>query len=142
MMIQAILIPLFVEVALTFALLFGMATLRTRDIKSGAVDRRRIALREPSWPERTTQFMNAFANQFEVPVLFYVLVILLIVLHHAGWLYVILAWIFVLFRILQATIHVTNNKMRWRGQAYAVSVVVLFVMWVIFAIEILAGVSV
>ena len=139
MMIQAILIPLFVEVALTFALLFGMAGLRTRDIKSGAVDRRRIALREPNWTGRTTQFMNAFANQFEVPVLFYVLVILLIVLHHAGWLYVILAWIFVLFRILQAGIHVTANNMLWRGQAYAVSVVVLFVMWVIFAIEILTG---
>jgi hypothetical protein len=140
MMTEAILIPLFIEVALAFALLFGMAALRTRDIKTGAVDRRNIALREANWPARTTQFMNAFANQFEVPVLFYVLVILLIVLHHAGWLFVILAWIFVLFRILQAGIHVTGNNMLWRGQAYAVSVVVLFVMWVIFAIEILAGV--
>jgi hypothetical protein len=140
MMTEAILIPLFIEVALAFALLFGMAALRTRDIKTGAVDRRNIALREPKWPARTTQFMNAFANQFEVPVLFYVLVILLIVLHHAGWVFVILAWIFVLFRILQAGIHVTGNNMLWRGQAYAVSVVVLFVMWVIFAIEILAGV--
>jgi hypothetical protein len=139
-MTEAILIPLFIEVALAFALLFGMAALRTRDIKTGAVDRRNIALREPKWPARTTQFMNAFANQFEVPVLFYVLVILLIVLHHAGWVFVILAWIFVLFRILQAGIHVTGNNMLWRGQAYAVSVVVLFVMWVIFAIEILAGV--
>jgi hypothetical protein len=140
MMTQAILIPLFIEVALTFALLFGMAALRTRDIKSGAVDRRNIALREPNWPTRTTQVMNSFANQFEVPVLFYVLVILLIVLHHAGWAFVILAWLFVLFRILQAGVHVTANNVRWRGQAYAVSVLILFVMWVIFAIEILTGV--
>src|SRR5579883_130497 len=93
MMIQAILIPLFVQVALTFALLFAMAGLRTRDIKSGAVDRHRIALREPNWPTRTTQVANSFANQFEVPVLFYVLVILLIVLHHADLIFVILAWI-------------------------------------------------
>jgi hypothetical protein len=140
MMIEAILIPLFIEVALAFALLFGMAALRTRDIKSGAVDRRNIALREPNWPPRTTQFMNAFSNQFEIPVLFYVLVILLIVLHHAGWVFVILAWLFVLFRILQAGIHVTANNVLWRGQAYAVSVLILFVMWVIFAIEILTGV--
>ena len=139
MMIQAILIPLFVQVALVFALLFGMAALRVRDVASGTVDRRNIALREAGWPARTTQFMNAFANQFEVPVLFYVLVILLIMLHHAGWLFVLLAWIFVLFRILQAGIHVTANNVLWRGQAYAVSVVVLFVMWVIFAIEILSG---
>ena len=140
MMIEAILIPLFIEVALAFALLFGMAALRTRDIKNGAVDRRNIALREPNWPARTTQFANAFANQFEIPVLFYVLVILLIVLHHAGWVFVILAWLFVLFRILQAGIHVTANNVLWRGQAYAVSVLILFVMWVIFAIEILTGV--
>jgi hypothetical protein len=139
-MIQAILIPLFVQVALTFALWFGMASLRTRDFKSGAVDRRNIALREPNWPARTTQFMNSFANQFEVPLLFYVLVILLIVLHHAGLTFVVLAWIFVLFRLVQAYIHVTSNNVLWRGQAYGVSVVVLFVMWVIFAIEILAGV--
>ncbi|HLH86947.1 MAG TPA: MAPEG family protein [Xanthobacteraceae bacterium] len=138
MMIQAILIPLFVQVALTFALLFAMAGLRTRDIKSGAVDRHRIALREPNWPTRTTQVANSFANQFEVPVLFYVLVILLIVLHHADLIFVILAWIFVLTRIVHAFIHVTDNEVLWRGQAYGVGVLVLFVMWVIFAVEILS----
>jgi len=139
MMVQAILIPLFVQVALTFALWFGMATLRTRDIKGGAVDRRRIALGEPGWPARTTQFMNSFANQFEVPVLFYVLVILLIVLRHADLLFVILAWIFVLSRIVHAGIHVTRNEVLWRGQAYGLGAIVLFVMWVMFAVEILAG---
>ena len=136
-MIQAILIPLFVQVALTFALWLGMASLRTRDIASGAVDRNRIALREPNWPPRTTQFMNSFANQFEVPVLFYVLVILLIVLRHADLLFVVLAWIFVLSRIAQATVHVTSNRVLWRGQAYGLGVLVLLIMWVIFAVEIL-----
>jgi hypothetical protein len=138
-MIQAILIPLFVQVALTFALLFGMAALRTRNVTSGAVDRRNIALREPGWPARTTQVMNSFSNQFEVPVLFYVLVVLLIELRHAGLLFVILAWLFVLSRIVQAGIHVTRNEVLWRGQAFGFGVIVLFIMWVIFAIEILTA---
>ena len=139
MMTQAILIPLFVEVALTFALLFGMAGLRTRDIKSGAVDRRNVALREPAWPQRTTQVAYAFANQFEVPVLFYVLVCLLLITRHADVVFVVLAWVFVIARILQAGIHVSSNKVLWRGQVFALGVVVLFIMWVIFAVEIITA---
>jgi hypothetical protein len=140
MMIIAILIPLFVQVLLTFLLLFGMAGLRTDDIRNGRVDRRDVALREPKWPIRTTQVANSFSNQFEVPVLFYVLVVLLIVTRHADLIFVILAWVFVIARIVQAGIHVTFNAAMRRGQAYAVGAVVLFVMWVIYAVEMLSGI--
>ena len=37
MTVQAILLPLFVEVILTFLLLFTLAPMRTRDFGSGAV---------------------------------------------------------------------------------------------------------
>ena len=84
MTVQAILLPLFVEVILTFLLLFTLAPMRTRDFGSGAVRPQDVALREPKWPARTTQFANAYANQFELPVLFYVLTILEYVTHLAG----------------------------------------------------------
>ena len=112
MSIQAILLPLFVEVILTFALLFGMAPMRARDFSSGAVRPEDIALREPNWPKRTTQVANAFSNQFELPVLFYVLTILEYVTHRAGTIFVVLAWIFVIFRLLHAYVHVTSNIVR------------------------------
>ena len=73
---QAILLPLFVEVILTFVLWAGMATLRTRDFSKGVVRPGEVALREPKWPPRTLQFAYSFSNQFEIPVLFYVLTIL------------------------------------------------------------------
>jgi hypothetical protein len=139
MMIEAILIPLFVQVGLTFALLFGMSALRTRDVRGGVVNPRNVALREPAWPARTMQVAYAFSNQFEVPVLFYVLVVLLIATRHADLIMVLLAWAFVVFRVIQAGIHVTSNVVLRRSQAYAVAVIVLFVMWVIFAIRILSG---
>ena len=139
MMFEAILIPLFVQVALTFALLFWMAALRGHDVRGGAVDLRNVALREPGWPARTTQVAYAFSNQFEVPVLFYVLVAFLMIMRHADVIFVALAWLFVAARIVQAAIHVTNNVVLRRGQAYAVSVLILLVMWVIFAVEILTG---
>lgn len=66
MTIQAILLPLFVQVTLTFVLLFWMAGLRTHSIRSREVHMRDIALREPNWPPRVQQIANAFHNQLEV----------------------------------------------------------------------------
>jgi hypothetical protein len=134
---QAILLPLFVEVILTFLLWIGMATLRTRDVSSGAVRPEQIALRESNWRPRTLQFAYAFSNQFEIPVLFYVLTILAYVTHLAGLIFVILAWIFVIFRILHACVHVTSNVVRLRGTLYGVAVVALALNWAIYIFEVL-----
>ena len=134
---QAVLLPLFVEVILTFLLWVGMATLRTRDFSSGAVRPEEIALREPNWRPRTLQFAYAFSNQFEIPVLFYVLTILAYVTHLAGLIFVVLAWIFVIFRILHAGVHVTSNIVRLRGAFYGVAVVALAVNWAIYIFEVL-----
>jgi hypothetical protein len=76
MTIRDVLLPLFVEVILTFALLFCMAFLRTRAVTGGAVKIRDVALREPNWPADTTKVANAFHNQLELPMLFYVLAIM------------------------------------------------------------------
>ena len=139
MMFQAILIPVFVQVALTFGLLFWMAGLRGRDFRSGAVDLDKVGLREPGWPARTTQVAYAFSNQFEVPMLFFVLVAFLMIMRHADVIFVVLAWLFVLTRLIHAAIHVTNNDVLRRGQVYGIGVLVLFIMWVLFAVEILTG---
>ena len=137
MTVQMILLPLFVEVILTFVLLFWMAPLRTRDYKTGAVRAEDIALREPNWPKRTTQVANAFSNQFELPVLFYVLTILAYITHLAGVVFVVLAWIFVAFRLAHAYVHVTSNIVRLRGSLFAVSAVVLAIMWAIYIFQVL-----
>ena len=137
MSVQMILLPLFVEVILTFVIWSWMAVLRARDFESGAVRPDNVALREPNWPKRTMQLGNAFSNQFELPVLFYVLTILAYITHHAGFLFVVLAWVFVIFRLFQAYVHVTNNKVRLRGMLYGVGALVLAIMWVIYIVEVL-----
>ncbi len=134
---QAILLPLFVEVILTFLLWIGMATLRTRDFSTGVVRPEDIALREPNWSKRTLQVAYSFSNQFEIPVLFYVLTILAYVTHLAGLIFVILAWIFVIFRLLHAYVHVTSNTVRVRGTLYGIAVVALAINWAIYIFEVL-----
>jgi hypothetical protein len=139
MSLQAVLLPLFVEVLLTLGLWLAMAGMRTRDFGAGAVRPQDVALREPKWPQRTTQFANCFSNQFELPVLFYVLTILAYVTHKAGLVFVILAWIFVIFRLLHAYVHVTSNVVRVRGSLYGVAAVALFLNWVIYIVEVLTS---
>ncbi len=50
-----------------------------------------------------------------------------------------LAWIFVIFRVLQGFVHVTGNDVRLRGGFYGVGALVLVVMWLIFMVRILLG---
>jgi hypothetical protein len=139
MTLPAILLPLFVEVILTFLLWFWMALLRTQDFNTGAVRQETIALREPGWSRRTTQVANSFANQFELPVLFYVLTILVYVTHQASVIFVVLAWIFVIFRWFHAYVHVTSNIVRVRGALYGVAAVALAINWTIYIVEVLTG---
>jgi hypothetical protein len=139
MSLQAVLLPLFVEVILTFALMLRMGALRSADHRSGAVKSADIALREPNWPRRTAQAAYSFSNQFELPVLFYVLTILVWVTRHAGYAFVLLAWVFVICRLLQAYVHVTSNNMRLRSAFYSVGAVALMVMWLIYIVEVLSG---
>lgn len=139
MTIQDILLPLFVQVILTFVLMFGMMYYRMGALRGGETRLSEIALREPNWPTRATQFAYAFSNQFELPVLFYVLTLCAIATRHADTLFVTLAWLFVVFRILQAVIHVTNNDVRLRGGFYGIGALVLVIMWAIFIVRILLG---
>ena len=137
MSVQAILLPLFVQVILTFVVWAWMARLRTSQFSAGAVRAEDVALREPNWSKQTLQVANSFANQLELPVLFYVLTILEYVTHLAGVAFVVLAWIFVIFRIAHAYVHVTSNNVRLRGPLYGVGALALIVMWVIYIVEVL-----
>lgn len=139
MPIQFVLLPLFVQVVLTFVLYCWMAYYRVRLIRRGAVHPRNVALREPNWPPHVLQVSNAAHNQLETPVLFYVLTILAIITRHADVLFVVLAWIFLLARIAHAYVHVTTNRISRRGGLFGIGLLVLMIMWLIFIVRILLG---
>ena len=137
MSIPMILAPLFVQVLLTFAVMIGMMVFRTKALQSGETRFQDIAMREQRWPHQAALFANCFGNQFELPVLFYVLTILAMITKQADLLFVIMAWIFVVFRILQAFVHVTGNDVRFRGGYYFVAAMALLIMWLIFIVKIM-----
>lgn len=139
MSLQAVLLPLFAEIALTFALLVWLAVLRTRSLFSRDVREGDIALGQKAWPEHITKIANSFQNQLELPVLFYVLVILAIIAHKADFLFVVLSWVFVASRFVHAFIHTGSNVVRLRGAVYGVGLVILIVMWIVFAVRVLVS---
>jgi hypothetical protein len=136
MSVQMVLLPVFVLVGLTFVLLLWMAGVRTRSLTSGEVKMRDIALGQ-NWPARAAQIGNAFRNQFELPLLFYVLIALALPLRRADLVIVLLSWVFVVTRFAHVGIFVTSNDVRLRSLAWFAGVLVLFAMWLYFALKLL-----
>jgi hypothetical protein len=136
---RAVLLPLFIQVALTFVMLGLTGYSRVASVSRGETKVKDIALRQPNWPEQVTQFGNSYENQFQLPVLFYTVVILALVLGKADLVLVILSWVFVATRLCHAYIHVTSNHVGRRFNAFAAGFVVLAAMWIVFAMRILIG---
>jgi hypothetical protein len=137
MSVQMVLLPVFVLVGLTFVLLLWMAGARRGALVGGETKIRDIALGQQNWPVRATQIGNCFKNQFELPLLFYALIALALPLRHADLFIVLMSWVFVVARFAHAGIFVTSNDLKRRSLAWFAGVLVLFAMWLYFALRIL-----
>ncbi|SDD05091.1 hypothetical protein SAMN05216337_100736 [Bradyrhizobium brasilense] len=137
MSVQMVLLPVFIQIGITFALLFAMATTRTRALMSGETKIADIALREPNWPAQATKFGNCFANQFELPILFYVLIAIALPLRRADLFIVLMSWVFVVTRFAHAGVFVTSNDVRPRSLVWFAGALVLAAMWLYFALRLL-----
>jgi hypothetical protein len=137
MSVQMVLLPVFALIGLTFVLLLWMAGARRGALVGGETKIRDIALGQPNWPARATQIGNCFKNQFELPLLFYILIALALPLRHADLFIVLMSWVFVVTRFAHAGIFVTSNDLGRRSMAWFAGVLVLLAMWLYFALKIL-----
>jgi hypothetical protein len=124
----AILYPVLAQIVLTLAVALGMGIARQAALRKGEVTVDDIALDSSRWPARTRKYANCYGNQFELPVLFYVLCLTAQITRTADLIFVILAWAFVVSRVLQAYIHTTSNVVMWRGAAFLIGYVVVAIM--------------
>ena len=137
MSVQMVLLPVFVLVGLAFALLLWMATARGQAVKGRETSFKDIAAGQPNWPTKTAQVGNCFSNQFEIPVLFYILIAIALPLHKADLFIVLMSWVFVVTRFAHAGIFVTSNNVQQRGMVWFAGALVLLAMWIYFALKIL-----
>jgi len=131
MSLVAILLPMFAQVLLTFVLLGWMSLLRLRVVRRGDVSPQQVALREPVWPPHVMQVGNAFQNQLELPMLFYVVILLALASDALDVTLYVLSWMFVLSRFVHSYIHVTSNRLDRRTAVFVIGAIALFLMWVI-----------
>ena len=139
MTLPSILLPLFVQIGLTFFLVTWMAWERTILFGRREMKWQDIALRQTRWPDRAQQIGNCFENQFEIPTLFYILVVLEILTKKADLPFVILEWLFVATRLAHAYVFTTSNYVPLRGRFFIAGVILLLAMWAIFAVQILSA---
>ena len=135
MSFMEVLLPVFVQVILTLVVAFVLAFKRVSALRTGEMRGKKIALREPNWPDHTRQYECNYMNQFELPVLFYVLMILLLITRKADFILMTLAWIFVVLRIAHAYVHVTSNNVNLRGPLFGMGLFVLAIMWGLFIVD-------
>ncbi len=139
MSFNALLLPVLVQVALTLGLIFWGGTLRVQAIRSGVTKVHDIALGQSAWPEQVTKIINAYHNQFQLPVLFYVLVALVLLVAPGTPGMVVLSWLFVVSRLFHALIHVTTNNVPRRFFVFLAGAAILAVMWLVFAATVFLG---
>lgn len=121
---------------LALGLVFYLGTIRLPMIMRGEVNIRDIALSREPWPEREKQVSNAFDNQFQLPVLFYLGGIVAIFLGPT-WFDLVLAWAFVVSRYVHAAIHITGNNVVHRFWAYTAGLVILTLFWLALAVQLI-----
>ena len=137
MSVAAVLSPVFALIALLCILTFRMALTRVASIKAGKVKMKDIALGQNAWTPSIQQTSNAYANNLQQPLLFYALVAFALITKKADMLFVIMSWLYVASRYAHAYIHVTSNHVPNRFNAFAAGVLILALMWIIFAARIL-----
>lgn len=131
-------LPVLLQICLTLTVYSALILAKIKAIRAGEVDNARRALHDDAWPEYVQKINNNIRNQFEVPVLFYVLVIALIELDAVGVLALLAAWVFALSRLLHAWIHAGPNVVPMRRNIFLIGVLAIFVLTALLLYEVVA----
>lgn len=113
--------PFFATIFLTLVVWVYMYIRRISFINRNRISPADLA-RSGALAERSPAAVNNpsdnLKNLFEIPVIFYALVLYLFVTKHVDTVYVLAAWIFVVFRVLHSAVHCTFNLIMLRFYLY------------------------
>jgi hypothetical protein len=132
--IQHLLLPAFVQVALTVYVLTRMGQGRVRAVRSGQVKRSEIDTKS-AYSETVQKFANNYLSQFELPVLFYVVLLFALAIGLVDGVLIGLAWAFVVSRLAHSFVHTGSNRIATRFKIFVAGLVFLVGMWVWFGLR-------
>ncbi|MEM7741374.1 MAG: MAPEG family protein [Pseudomonadota bacterium] len=132
---NALIAPVFVQIALTFVVLMAMGSSRVRAARSREIRAALASGQSTSYGRTADLLSDNLKNQFEVPVLFYAAIGLTIASESVTPFLIVLAWVYVILRVAHAIVHVTINHIRTRFLVFLISSLVLMLYWIVFGIE-------
>ena len=124
----------FLNLFLIFRLIF-MATSYTRN-KDIRLSQFRIY--EGDFPDRLRSARQQYQNMFEIPIIFYLLCLLNIYFNNYNQFDIVLAWGFVIFRMIHFFIRLQNQKninIIPRTFIFIISLIFLTIGWISFVIK-------
>jgi hypothetical protein len=125
--------PLFAMVALTFLVWLRLYQTRLAEMKRRHIHPQAVASSIQMATLEDTRAADNFRNLFELPVLFYVAMLLIITSQIQSTALLTLAWAFVALRCLHSYIHCTYNRVKDRFSAYLFSSLALWAIWALLA---------
>jgi hypothetical protein len=134
---DAIFWPAVVQAALTYFIYWLMSKRRQAAIAAGEATNRQFRENNAE-PERSLFARNSLENQFELPVLFFAVVLALHGTGAATIAAVSIAWVFALSRIAHAAVHVTTNRIRYRRPLFILGWLAVGLLWLLLVLR-LAG---
>jgi hypothetical protein len=135
----AILWPMLSLIGLTFFTLFYMFCTRVNYMLANKIHPQRVqsrdGMRQLLQPAATPS--DHFNNLLELPLLFYIAVMLIWALQLSDSIYLLMAWLYVCLRLAHSIIHLSYNRVMHRLYAFAASSLVLLLIWLRLALHII-----
>ncbi len=129
--------PVLLVLAIPVFILILNAKRKNSDRRAG-VARPEAAISNTAWSLPVVLTSNALANQFQLPVIFYVLSFILYSLDGVNALVLVLCWLFAISRWAHAIVHVSSNTIALRMIFFLLGVITLFTL---FGVTLLALVN-
>jgi len=133
-------LPVLAMVALTIAVWLRMFSTRVGEMKRERIRMQDVALSAQSALRfADTRAADNFRNLFELPVLFYMAVVVAVGTVQVTMATLALAWAFVILRVVHSAIQCSYNRVTHRFRAYFAAGVALWSLWIVLAVGLLRG---
>lgn len=128
---QSIIYPMAALFLLNIFIMFTMLFFRVKAVRTRKVSPRYFKLNKgENIPDHLEALSQNYNNLLELPLLFYIVCLAVIVLNLNVQDFVVYAWVYVGFRYIHSLIHTTYNHILHRLFVFAVSGFVLIAMWI------------
>lgn len=134
-----IFIPVLLHMVLVTMLFVVLALRKAKAVKAGVVDRKNTALNNKAWNDDVLKVSNNIDNQFETPILFYMLTVLVFLTGIVDVFSLALVWGWVVIRYIHAWVHIGSNYVPTRLKLFALSLLIILVLVIRVLLTILTG---